>query len=127
MRKIFLFGVVSVFVFGGAVTRCFRTAAAHAGAALIINDFGCDILDGDGNFQSATSDHTVITMSHTGHITAKCWAKDLPNSTGQAVHWGPDNTGMPCGIVNTAVAVSTNHWQETVSTDGNAELTCLVP
>jgi hypothetical protein len=91
--------------------------------AIVINDQGCGLLDGDGNFVFASSDHTVITNSANGNCHLKCSVKGVGNSTGKAAHFDNASTGLPCG---TACGL-TNNWRETVSASGNATLTCHVP
>ena len=87
--------------------------------AVHINDFGCAVFDGNGvlTFVPA-SGNAVITSSGNSKIT--CKASDLPNSTGQAVKWNFDNTGLPCGTFSGL----TDDWQNIVSASGQVTLQC---
>ena len=53
---------------------------AFADPAMVIHDFGCIALDGDGNF--VVADGRVSVQNHGGNITAVCKAKNVGNSTG---------------------------------------------
>ena len=111
---------------------CFALAIAVAlaaglnagGGAIVINDKGCGMLDGDGGFVFADRDHAVITPSPNGNGMLSCKVKGVPNSTGKAVIWNFENRGslVQCGTP----AGPTDNWQETISASGNATLTCLV-
>ena len=96
------------------------SAQALASGALVINDQGCGLLDGNGGGVSADSDHAVVTPSGNGVL--KCKVAGVSNSTGKAVQWSFANTGYSCSTP----AGSTTDWHETVSADGNATLTCHV-
>src|SRR5262249_8436228 len=93
---------------------------AWADGAVIIRDFDCGVLDGDGNFVLATG--TIDVHNDDGVTMLKCKAKGVSNSTGAAVIWTIDNTGFSCGTLYG----STDVWQETVSASGNVTLTCLL-
>ncbi len=105
--------VIAVFDIGGA--------EASRGA-VVINDFGCIILDGDGNLTWTSKGHTVITDSENGNRVLKCSRKGLDNSTGKAAHFDMGNTGYLCN----AYGVITTNWRNKVSKSGNSTLTCLV-
>jgi hypothetical protein len=89
-----------------------------ANGAVVIQDFACGLIDGDGNF--IVTYGTIEVQNPSGHATLKCHATGVANDTGSAVHWDITNTGVDCG---TSYG-STADWHETVSTSGNATLTC---
>jgi len=83
--------------------------------AIVINDFGCGLMDGDGNFAFADASHAVVTSS--GNSTLKCSAT-VANSQGKAVNYNDFLCGTPLGL--------TTDSHETVSASGQATLTCKV-
>jgi hypothetical protein len=91
-----------------------------ADPAVVIMDFGCGLIDGDGGFVLTYG--TIEIQNSSGNATLKCHATGVANDTGQAVHWDFDNTGLECG---TSDGLTTD-WHETVSASGNATLTCVV-
>ena len=106
--------VASLFVGNGS------TFAASPNAAVVINDQGCSLHDGDGNSIFVPTSHVVITSN--GHGLLVCKAKGVPNSTGHAVRFDQGNTGSVCGFEGGV----TDRWQLTVSASGNATLSCHV-
>jgi hypothetical protein len=82
--------------------------------AVVINDFGCGMMDGDGNFVYTEASHAVITPSN--NTTLKCSVTGVANSTGKAVNYKDFLCGTPLGL--------TTDSHETVSASGNATLTC---
>ena len=86
--------------------------------AIHIDGFSCGMLDGNGGGITADASSVVITSS--GNVNFKCSVSGVANSTGSAVQWNFDNTGLLCG---TTVGV-TDQWKETVSASGNATLSC---
>jgi hypothetical protein len=104
--------VLTLFAFSGV--------AAANNAAVVINDQGCQLLDGNGGVVDADSDHSVITSSGNGLLS--CNVQGVPNDTGKAVHYDFDSTGMTC---DTLAGVATA-WREIVSASGSATLTCQV-
>ena len=98
------------------------TASADSGA-LVINDFGCLLLDGNGNIVFTTSSHALNTQNANRNRVLKCSAKGVPNSTGEAAHFDFKSTGYLCN----AMGILTSNWHNKVSKSGNATLTCLVP
>jgi hypothetical protein len=92
-----------------------------ASPAVVIMDFGCGLLDGNGGF--AFTYGTIEIDTSSGNTTEKCHASGVPNDTGTAVHWDITNTGLECGTESGAL---TPDWHETVSADGEATLTCVV-
>jgi hypothetical protein len=98
----------------------FAPMVAWGDPAVVIKDFGCGVIDGDGGFAFATGSITVITSNGTSIL--KCSAKRVANSTGSAVQWNFEDTGFLCGTP----AGITADWEEIVSASGNATLTCKV-
>ena len=96
-------------------------ASANSGA-LVIDDFGCRLLDGNGRITFASSSHAVITKSANGNRVLKCSVKEVANSTGKAAHFDRESTGYWCN----AMGVITTNWHNKVSKSGNSTLTCLV-
>lgn len=96
------------------------TAPANTQGAIVINDGGCALLNGDGGGVVADSSHAVVTPSGNGVLV--CKVKGVANSTGRAVRFDFASTGLSCGTA----AGSTQDWHETVSASGNATLVCNV-
>ncbi len=120
MKKRVLILFVVIFALVGLVVAL---PMASATPAIVINDSGCGLLDGDGGVVSATSDHTVLTNNARGNTVLICKVKGVANSTGKAVHYDNASTDLVCGTFGGL----TTHWHETVSASGNATLVCLVP
>jgi len=116
MKKLVIPFVALFFVAVALVS--WRSQSTAKSPAIHINDAGCGLYDGDGNFTLASSDQTIITSSGNGKLT--CKASDLANSTGQAVKYDFESTGQFCG---TALGI-TDDWQEVVSASGQATLQC---
>jgi|ERR671939_1692035 hypothetical protein len=93
-----------------------------------IEQDGCVMGDADGN-PISTSNAKVLQVqmtssSSTGTISYKCTAT-VPNDTGKVLIFNFDNTdGAKCSSVN--FHFLTTDWQETISTNGNAQLICHV-
>ena len=125
MNRALVFGATLVASALIAVTALssFGTSTAYgSGPALVIDDFGCYLLDGDGQMAWTSSSHAVITNSENGNRVLKCSAKGLENSSGKAAHFDLKNTGYLC----MAYGVITADWRNVVSKSGNSTLTCLV-
>lgn len=99
------------------------SSSVVAEPAMILTDFGCTFLDGDGGYVSTNDTKSVITMGGKGsNIILKCHASGAANSTGKAVKWNFDNTGRPC-VTHFG---TTEDWRIVVSADGQATMTCKV-
>jgi hypothetical protein len=96
---------------------------AMADPAVVIRDFSCGLLDGNGGAVGTTNTFAVVTDSETGAVMLRCQADVTPSSSGKAVQWNYDNTGLLCGVL---VGV-TSKWREVVSAQGNATLHCHLP
>lgn len=96
---------------------------ALAEPAVVIREFGCGLLDGNGSGVGTTNSFAVITDSETGAVMLRCQADVTPSSTGKAVQFSYDNTGASCGVL---VGITTK-WKEVVSASGKATLHCHLP
>jgi hypothetical protein len=92
---------------------------ASAKGAVVIRNTGCGMLDGNGGFVFTTN--TLVVGTPSGNDKLQCRAK-VPNSSGKAVHYDFQSTGLICG---TFFNITTT-WHETVSASGRATLTCVV-
>jgi hypothetical protein len=115
-----LFAAVLLALAAAAGGTVLVVSPASADGAVVIDDAGCGLLDGDGGFAVADSDHAVVTPSGNGVL--KCKAEVTPPSSGQAAHFDFGSTGLLCGTP----AGVTDDWKETVSASGEATLTCKV-
>jgi len=87
---------------------------SNPNSAFIIRDLGCNLPDGEGNFVSADTDHSVITVS--GKNNFRCQATVAPPSSGHAEVM----RGFGC---NTDLGFTTN-THSVVSDEGDATMTC---
>lgn len=95
-------------------------APSAAAGTMIAKDNVCGLLDGDGAVAFGSGG---MMMTNAGGMSmVKCTVNGVPNSTGRAVHYDYESTGMTCGTA----AGATTDWHETVSASGNATLTCRV-
>ena len=97
-----------------AVTTLLVSWAESENAAVVINDIGCILMDGDGNLVATDNTHAVVTSSGNGMLTCRA---EVPNSTGKAVVYKDLGCNTPAGF---------GIGRETVSTSGQATLTCWV-
>ncbi|RAH84239.1 hypothetical protein BO86DRAFT_377027 [Aspergillus japonicus CBS 114.51] len=104
------------------LTTCLTALAlastALADPAVQITDLGCNLKDGNGNFQFADKAHAIITSS--GNRNLICKAQVAAPASGKAVIYSGKNGDGSCN----AAGGFTNDWQETVSASGQATLTC---
>ena len=99
-------------------------SAVLAEPAVVISNFDCTILDGNGSLVFVSDKtHSVATDSTTQTATLTCKNTDpvTPPPGGKAVHWNYENTGLPCNVPNVG---TTTVWKETVSASGQAILVC---
>lgn len=121
IKKIALFSVFFVLAGVLAMVGTRAVQAASDNAAIVINDIGCGLLDGDGNFAFTTNSHVVSTNSGNSMIT--CKADVAPSTTANgAVHHDYASTGLLC---STTFGV-TDDWHEVVTPSGKASLVCHV-
>ena len=96
---------------------------AFAEPAIILTDFACGMMDGNGDYIFTRDTKVVSAIKKNGtNVNLKCYASDVANSTGKAVKWNYENTGLACGTQYGA----TDDWQTIVDTEGNAKLSCIV-
>lgn len=126
MRKALIAAVllvaVAAFMLASGLGRV--SIAKASNAAVVINDEGCGLLDGDGNVVLATSDHAVITSNGNGVFV--CKVHGVANSSGKAVHYDTNNNPFGPGLLCATPAGTTDNWTDTVSASGNATLSCHV-
>ena len=97
----------------------------YAEPALIITDFSCTLIDGDGAFFYDGYARITIANNPGGNATMKCRARDASNSTGDTVKWSvEDNPYGSIACVSSDLGESTEDWKITVDPDGNAVMTC---
>jgi hypothetical protein len=94
--------------------RC--AGPARADGAMVVWNSGAVILDGNGQFVGTSDTHEVILPD--GHILFICQGTVAPSSTGGAVQWNVDNTGLVY-VLGTLVTLD---WHETVGASGPATL-----
>ena len=95
---------------------------AFAEPSIILTDFGCGMVDGDGGGIWTTDTKVVSAIKKNGtNVNLKCYASDVANSAGKAVKWGYDDFG-PC---NTQYG-ATDDWHIVVDTEGNAKMSCII-
>ena len=116
MRRVAVLTVSAVALVAGLAVP----AGARAGGAVVAKNEICGLFDGDGGIVTGTAS---IQVTNAGGVNVvKCSVKNVSNSQGRAVHYNFGNTNMACG---TAFGM-TEDWHETVSTNGNATLTCRI-
>lgn len=98
------------------------STVAFADGAVHINNFDCGILNGKGQLVVTHDTKVTITPPTAGVTILKCMAHKIVNTAGHSVQFDKANTGYQC---NTQMGV-TDDWHETVSSSGNAMLTCKV-
>jgi len=106
--------IISIFL---GATALFGNLA-FADPAIRIDDFGCGMSDGNGNFVFTDISHAVITDSGNGNLI--CKADVTPPAGGHAVQYSFDNTGDSCGTFNGLTEI----WHQIVSASGKATLIC---
>jgi hypothetical protein len=126
MRNVFIPGflVLLVLAMSSFLYQPEKSAEAAAVApALVISEFGCNLLDGNGVFVFTDNTHAVITSSNNGNTNMRCQADTTPSASGRAVHFGQDtHPGLACGTPGG----TTLNWKITVSASGKATMQCHV-
>jgi hypothetical protein len=105
----------------GLFQSCVYNPKASPGA-VVVNDLSCSLFDGNGAAVVSDELHSVITMNKNGSGVSVCKATVTPSSSGHTVHYDNASTGAFC---ETPVGI-TDDWQETVSADGQAAVSCHV-
>lgn len=113
MKKM-IFSFIAVFAMAIALLSWKHAKSTNDGA-VVINDFGCGMIDGDGHFTFTDMSHAVLTPSGNSSLTCRA---QVANSTGKAVNYTNLLCGTPAGV--------TSDGRETVSASGQATLTCSV-
>jgi len=117
-KKRIAFVASSLGFLGFTVGATFIAAQAVNAQAQLFNDFGCGVLDGNGNFVFADG-NTKSVITGNGNVTMlKCQGQVTPPPDGNAVV----TKGFPCG---TFLGL-TYDSMSVVSADGNSTLTCHV-
>jgi len=115
-RVCFIFALAALLAGAFAVSN--QTTPVGSAPAIVINDIGCGMLDGNGGGVFTTNSHAVINANGNGMIS--CKADVAPAAGGGAVRWDNANTGLLCGTLSDVTA----QWGETVSASGKASLSC---
>lgn len=100
------------------------SSAALAAPALVINDEGCALFDGNNQLVFTTDTHRVATQSANGNTVMRCNADVARPNAGQAVRYDFNSTGLLCGLMTATGFEVTDDWDAVVSASGQARLTC---
>jgi hypothetical protein len=120
MEGMVMKAVLSVAVLG-LIGFAALPAFSDNNAAVHVDDFSCNLFDGNGNLVLAEGSSQV---TNNGGVTVlKCSATGLANDTGRAQRFNFDSTGVLCGFNGGG---TTEDWLSTVSASGNGTLTCRV-
>ena len=122
-KKIAMFAIpmLAVLMIGSAVAPAFAGAPPPGPAVVGMGTSGCTLLDGDGNFIQSDTLQSVATNNGKGTGKLTCKAFDVANTSGAAVHFDFDNTGLLCnGSENWKIVVSQNDD----GTTGDATMQC---
>ena len=124
-RKQILSGA-TIAAFAAILLAWAPSASVQAVPATVGMDQGCNLLDGDMDIVPADTDQSVITNNGKGTGKLTCHAEGVDNTTGKAVQWDFDSTGLMCGTPSGLTA----NWKATISQNddgltGDAKLTCL--
>jgi hypothetical protein len=128
LTRALMVSLVVMFTFTTMSIISHGQATAQPNNAVVIHppDGLCSMLDGNGNsgFISTTNTHITQTQSQNGNTMLRCQVKKIvPNSTGSAVEYDFDSTGLLCGIaLPLGGFVVTDDWHESVSSGGNNNL-----
>ena len=118
------FAVVKTFNLICASILMLGASVAFAEPALVITDFECVMIDGNGGFATGAGQVTKAANPN-GNATLKCRASELSNDAGTEVKWDGENNPygeIPC--TSFALAEMTYDWKISVDTDGNGVMTC---
>ena len=103
-----------------------KGSAPRQGAIVFGPGDQCWLLDGNGGNISGSVVHGVVNAGKNSNLICE---GSGPNSTGGPVHLNFGNTGYPCEVYNVDTAEAdppslTHDWNESVTPDGHAHLTC---
>ena len=97
-------------------------AGSGGGGTLIAEDFGCAILDGNGNsFLASSSQLWIYSNQQQTKVKLLCQGDGAPAAS--LTYFNYANTGLLCGV---PLAGPTTDWQDKVGRNGNSQLTCSV-
>jgi hypothetical protein len=120
--KVGLVGVLAAIVAAAVLLIAPATGGASGGnGAVQLNGFDCGMVTGNGDFFTVDAP-TKTVYTQKGSWNETCKATGVANDTGKAVLWYYNNTGLPC--VDATNNLYTLDWQETVSSNGIATLSC---
>lgn len=97
----------------------FATKSLKANGAVVIQNDGCILFDGNGITYTFTNVR-VQTSSQNGNTLTNCRTSDVDPSTQGALIYNYENTGFPCYTS----AGFTNDWINVVTPSGHSSLTC---
>ena len=100
------------------------SSSAFAAPALVVNNEGCGMPDGNGQIVFTTETHRVATQSTNGNAMFRCNAMVTPPASGQAAHFDFESTGLLCGIQTASGFEVTEDGDATISAEADARLTC---
>lgn len=103
-------GLLTAAVVGGT--------AGASGEAITYRGFACNVFTASGTLTTTTN--SVETVYASGKVVLQCWAQ-VGNTTGQAVQFTYENTGVSCGFFSGG---STTEWKNRVGAGGLSQLTC---
>jgi len=109
-------------LFGGLPSA----AAAHAEPPVVVLPSGCFLLDGNGQYVSGprSRNQVMVERGDDGLVTARCTARLMPATHGGVQQWDFATTGRPCTLSTGNTLIQTEDWEEEISADGEAVLTC---
>ncbi|MCK4807996.1 MAG: hypothetical protein KAS90_00075 [Candidatus Aenigmarchaeota archaeon] len=95
--------------------------AADTAPAVVINDFGCGVLDANGVVIPADNSHSVVSMDKNGNTVLKCFAT-VDKNTYPLVNKAVRYNGFGC---NTHLGYTTN-TKAVITPSGKVMLTCKI-
>ena len=103
------------------------TARVFGAPAVVIQPGAgtCGVLDSEQNFVLTSDAQIVATQSQNANIVVRCRARNVPNTTGAAVIFDYENTGLLCVMIDPILgARTTEDWQQTLTPSGIATAIC---
>lgn len=116
------FAVVKTFKLICASILMLGASVAFAEPAVVITDFNCGFLDGDGYPFSTTDTQVTRAGSASGNAVLKCRATGVPNEDRTTVKYDAVSTGMPC--FSSVLSEITYDWKLVIDPEGDAVMTC---
>lgn len=116
------FAVAAVTVLATAAVAVGVASGSGGGGTLIAEDFGCALLDGNGNIIAASSSELWYYSNQQGaKLKLRCEGYGAPASS--LTYFTYDNTGLAC---NVPYGGATTDWVDKVGRNGNSQLTCSI-